>query len=150
MSGGVGFGGFGGLGGGFGFGYGNFQPHHHHHHHPLYHPSPPLMAIDMLLVGQSHFSQRQAQNSRRNGGSGVSGNGFHDFYSKNGAVVSCGSGVLPWQPLGEEGLNLKEKKSLEEKVGKTSSRGISGKRVKGGFGYSATLIKGQWSAEEDR
>ena len=149
MAGGVGFGGFGGLGGGFG--YGNFQPHHHqHHHHPLYRPSPPLTAIDRFLVGQSHFSQRQAQNSGRNDGNGVSGNGFHDFYSKSGAVVSCGSGVLPWQPLGEEGLNLKEKESLEGKVGKTSSRGSSGKRVKGGFGYSATLIKGQWSAEEDR
>ena len=64
--------------------------------------------------------------------------------------MSCGSGVLPWQPLGEEGLNLKEEKSLEEKVGKKSSKGISGKLVKGGFGYYATLIKGQWSAEEDR
>ena len=148
MAGGVGFGGFGGLGGGFG--YGNFQPHHHHHHHPLYHPSPPLKAIDRFLVGHSHFSQRQAQNSRRNSGNGVSGNGFHDFYSKSGAVVSCGSGVLPWQPLGEKGLNLKEKESPEEKVGKTSSRGSSGKRVKGGFGHSATLIKGQWTAEEDR
>ena len=64
--------------------------------------------------------------------------------------MSCGSGVLPWQPLGDEGLNLKEKENPEEKVRKTSSRGSSGKRVKGGFGYSATLIKGQWSAEEDR
>ena len=147
MAGGVGFGGFGGLGGGFG--YGNFQPHHHHHH-PLYRPSPPLMAIDRFLVSQSHFSQRRDQNSERNGENGVSGNGFYVFYSKNGAVVSYGSGVLPWQPLGEEGLNLKEKESPEEKVGKTSSRGSSGKRVKGGFGYCATLIKGQWSAEEDR
>ena len=92
MAGGVGFGGFGGLGGGFG--YGNFQPHHHHHHHPLYRPSPPLTAMDRFLVGQSHFSQRQAQNSRRNDGIRVSGNGFHDFYSKNGAVVSCGSGYF--------------------------------------------------------
>ena len=64
--------------------------------------------------------------------------------------MSCGSGVLPWQPLGEKGLNLKEKESPEEKVGKTSSRESSGKRVKGGFGHSATLIKGQWTAEEDR
>ena len=148
MAGGVGFGGFGGLGGGFD--YGNFQPHHHHHHHPLYHPSLPLTAIDRFLVGQSHFSKRQTQNSGRNDGNGVSGNGFHDFYSKSGEVVSCGSGVLPWQPLGEKGLNLKKKESPEEKVGKTSSRGSSSKRVKGGFGFSATLIKGQWTAEEDR
>ena len=76
--------------------------------------------------------------------------GFMIFTQKNSAVVSCGSGVLPWQPLGEEGLNLKEKESPEEKVGKTSSRGITGKRVKGGFCYSTTLIKGQWSVEEDR
>ncbi|KAJ9698636.1 hypothetical protein PVL29_007615 [Vitis rotundifolia] len=135
MAGGGGFGGFGGLGGGFGCG--NFQSHH-----PVYRPSPPLTAIDRFLVGQSHFSQRQTQNSERNSGDVVSSNGFHDFCSASGAIGSIG-----------KGLNLKEKKSPEvvqsgeEKVAKRSSR-ASGKREKGGF--SATLIKGQWSAEEDR
>ena len=143
--GGGGFGGFGGLGGGFGCG--NFQSHH-----PVYRPSPPLTAIDRFLVGQSHFSQRQTQNSERNSGDVVSSNGFHDFYSASGAIGSIGSGGS-WQFLEEDGLNLKEKKSSEvvqsgeEKVAKRSSR-ASGKRAKGGS--SATLIKGQWSAEEDR
>lgn len=138
-------GGFGGLGGGFGCG--NFESHH-----PVYRPTPPLMAIDRFLLGQSHFSERQNQNSARNSGTVVSSDhGFHDFCSSSGATGSCGSG-RPWEFLAE-GLNMKEKKSPEvgqggeEKADKTSLRG-SGKRVK--VGSSATLIKGQWSAEEDR
>lgn len=153
MAGGSGFGGFGGSGGGF------WSANFHAHHHPFHRSTPPLTAIDRFLVRQSPFSQRQqTQNSGRNGENEVSGNGFHDFFSGSGAIVSCGSGVS-WQPLevGEEeedGLNLQEKKipevceGGEGKVAKKSSRGSSGKRVKGGS--SATLIKGQWSAEEDR
>ncbi|KAA8543754.1 hypothetical protein F0562_022069 [Nyssa sinensis] len=148
----------GGGGSADGFGYGNFQ------NNPLpYRLSPSLTAIDRFLCRQSHFSQQQIQNKVKNNGTLVSANGFADFSSSSGAIGSY-TGGLCWPSqtdtsfvdgifLDGETLNWTNETNPDlglneaEKSSQKNSRG-AGKRVNNVS--STTVIKGQWTDEEDR
>ncbi|XP_059626956.1 transcription factor MYB119-like [Cornus florida] len=153
-----GSGGGGGGGGGGGLGYVNLQ------NDPPYRPSPPLTAIDKFLWGggQNHcFSQQPTLKDVNNNGTLNSANWLCDFSSSSGAIGSYGVGVswprqheefrfvdglfldgetLNWTNEINHNLCLKEETKVTQKISK--------KRVKGGS--STTLIKGQWTDEEDR
>ncbi|GAV74463.1 Myb_DNA-binding domain-containing protein/Myb_DNA-bind_6 domain-containing protein [Cephalotus follicularis] len=140
--------------GGGGFGYGNIQINQL----PTYRPGPPLTAITRFLWGQNlQTSRQQTQKDIKNKETTlVSTNEFCGFSSSIGAF----SGV-PWQEesfLDElfadgEGINWTQERNPnfglkeQEKVAGKSSKLIAKRTKKGTL---TTLIKGQWTDEEDR
>ncbi|XP_050236704.1 transcription factor MYB64-like [Mercurialis annua] len=155
MEGGGGLGG-GGPGGGFGFGNLLNNPS------GAYRPTPPpLTAVDRFLWGRSHFTN---QNSVKNK---ETTNGLYDFSSSSsGAMANNGVSSL-WSCLQEinfvDGLfadgdshnywlyDANPNVDLEQQVtvsDKGCNNGIGKKPKKGRS--CPTLIKGQWTEEEDR
>ncbi|KAG6792783.1 hypothetical protein POTOM_001941 [Populus tomentosa] len=122
---------------------------------------PPLTAIDRFLFGQSHFTPHQnIQNNDKNKETTVSNNGSCGFYPPSGAIaavpwqsiqetsfvdgaIGVGGDDLNWTYEGNPNGGLNGKVSVSGK----SSKGIGKKTKKGSC---ATLIKGQWTEEEDR
>ncbi|KAJ6299546.1 hypothetical protein OIU76_020501 [Salix suchowensis] len=116
---------------------------------------PPLTAIDRFLFGQSHFTPQNIQNKETI----VSNNGLCGFCPPSGAT-----GAVPWPNFQEtsfaDGLFVggdslywthegNPNGGLYGKVNASgkSSKGVAKKTKKGSC---ATLIKGQWTEEEDR
>ncbi|KAL6967653.1 hypothetical protein U1Q18_033461 [Sarracenia purpurea var. burkii] len=149
----------GGGNGGFGYGYLQNKP-------TLYRPSLPLTAIERFLLGNNYFSHQHIQNSRQNQGSLTPASGYHGFSSADdGAIDGYYSGGFLWSSLpetsfvdgffpGGETLNWTNERNpnvgLNEdhkSGGLRNSDGV-GKRAKGAS--SSSLIKGQWTDEEDR
>lgn len=159
-------GGGGGAGGG-GFGDGNLQ-----NNPPLYKPCPPLSAIDRFLWGQNHFSHQNSVVVKNKQTLGSIGNGFADFSSSSGAITSYGSVGVSWPSsrndhhimsldegapffdeetcswLHERNLNPNLGSNEEARMVENNSKRTGKKKVK--VGYSSSLIKGQWTEEEDR
>ncbi|KAJ6750725.1 hypothetical protein OIU85_001281 [Salix viminalis] len=116
---------------------------------------PPLTATDRFLFGQSHFTPQNIQNKETI----VSNNGLGGFYppsSATGAVpwpnfqetsfadgLFVGGDSLYWTYEGNPNGGLNGKVNASGK----SDKGIAKKTKKGSC---ATLIKGQWTEEEDR
>ncbi|CAK7331282.1 unnamed protein product [Dovyalis caffra] len=145
-----------GRGGGFGgrFGHQNLQ-----NNRSVYRPTPPLTAIDRFLFGQSHFTPQNIQNNDKKNETLVSTNGLCGFSPPNGAI-----GAVPWPSFSEtsfvDGLFIDEDSlnwtyegnpnggfTGEVNVSGKSSKEMGKKTKKGSC---ATLIKGQWTEEEDR
>ncbi|KAJ6777695.1 MYB PROTEIN-RELATED [Salix koriyanagi] len=115
----------------------------------------PLTAIDRFLFGQSHFTPQNIQNKETI----VSNNGLCGFCPPSGATgavpwpnfqetsfadrLFVGGDSLYWTNEGNPNGGLNGKVNVSGK----SSKGIAKKTKKGSC---ATLIKGQWTEEEDR
>lgn len=128
---------------------------------PICRFGPPLTAIDRFLCGQNHFSQQQTHNNiARNKDVLLLDNGLCNFPPPRGAI----GGGVSWPSVQEvnfvdeffvdrEPLNWKYERNTnmgfneESKVVAKSSKGLGKKAKKAN---SATLIKGQWTDEEDR
>ncbi|EEF36731.1 myb119, putative [Ricinus communis] len=145
----------GGGGGGGGYSLGNLQ-----NNPSICGPAPPpLTAVDRFLWGRSHSS---TQSNVKNKETLVSTNGLYEFSSSSGAIAT---GVSSWPCFQEinfvDGLfadgdnhsywaydtNPNVGYEEEVKVSGKSSKGIGKKAKKG---PCPTLIKGQWTEEEDR
>jgi len=115
---------------------------------------PPLTAGDRFLFGQSHFTPHQNIQTT------VSNNGSCGFYPPRGAI-----GAVPWQSIQETsfvdgaigvgGDDLNWTYEGNPNGGLNGKVSVSGKSYKGigkktKKGSCATLIKGQWTEEEDR
>ncbi|XP_030926968.1 transcription factor MYB64-like [Quercus lobata] len=128
---------------------------------PICRFGPPLTAIDRFLYGQNHFSHQQTHtNIARNKDLLVLDNGLCNFPPPRGAI----GGGVSWPSVQEvnsvdeffvdrEPLNWTYERNTnmgfneESKVEVKSSKGLGKKAKKAN---SATLIKGQWTDEEDR
>ncbi|KAL7247325.1 hypothetical protein ACSBR2_002274 [Camellia fascicularis] len=147
-----------GAGGG-GFGYVNLQ-----NNPSLYRPSPPLTAIERFFSSKNnHFSHKQTQNNVHNQGLLVPASVYGGFSSSGGAIGSYSSDFLgPSFPeksfmdrLFHDSETLKWTYEIDPNMGlseddKSTERNCKGvaKRAKGGSS-TTTLIKGQWTDEED-
>lgn len=137
-----------------GFGLGNLP-----NNPSIYQPTTPLTALDRFLWGRSHFSQQQSQRNVKTNETPVSTNGLYDFTPSTGAIAGV---PLPrFQEINfvdalffdgdnlnciyERNLNA----GLDEEV-KVSARISKGQAKKSKTGSCVTLIKGQWTEEEDR
>ncbi|CAL5334029.1 unnamed protein product [Camellia sinensis] len=148
-----------GAGGG-GFGYVNLQ-----NNPSLYRPSPPLTAIERFFSSKNnHFSHKQTQNNVHNQGLLVPASVYGGFSSSGGAIGGYLSDFLgPSFPeksfmdrLFHDSKTLKWTYEIDPNMGlseddKSTERNCKGvaKRAKGGSS-TTTLIKGQWTDEEDR
>lgn len=150
---------------------------HLHNQNHFYRPGPPLTAIDRFLCGQTHFSHQQHPQNNANNNQTVSGaNGFCSFSLTDGAIcgeenywpsinglqqeaVSFFDGLfLEDEDHEEQVLNWSDStsgykeddqaiKAVEDQVSKGVV--VVGKRGNK-KASSETLIKGQWTEEEDR
>lgn len=154
-----------GVGGGSDhFGHQNLP---NNHRSIIYRPTPPLTAIDRFLYGHSHFSTQQkyiqnnndinketlASTNRLCGvfppsggaiGGGVSWSSFQEASFVDGLLVD-GDHCLNWTYEGNPNEDLNADHQV--KASGKSCKGIGKKSKKGSC---ATLIKGQWTEEEDR
>ncbi|KAF8402687.1 hypothetical protein HHK36_010776 [Tetracentron sinense] len=141
-----------------GSGYGRLEKTPH-----LLRPTPPLKAIERFLCCPNDLSLKKIQRSVKETEILVPANGFRDFSLSSGAIDGYAGGVS-WPSLQEmrfvDGLledggsinwtherNHKRGFIGEVELGEKNIKGM-GKRVKSVS--SATLIKGQWTDEEDR
>ncbi|KAL7247333.1 hypothetical protein ACSBR2_002282 [Camellia fascicularis] len=148
-----------GAGGG-GFGYVNLQ-----NNPSLYRPSPPLTAIERFLSSKNnHFSHKQTQNNVHNQGLLVPASVYGGFSSSSGAIGGYSSDFLGlsfpeksfMDGLFHDSETLKWTYEIDPNMGlseddKSTERNCKGvaKRAKCGSS-TTTLIKGQWTNEEDR
>ncbi|CAL5334039.1 unnamed protein product [Camellia sinensis] len=148
-----------GAGGG-GFGYVNLQ-----NNPSLYRPSPPLTATERFLSSKNnHFSHKQTQNNVHNQGLLVPASVYSGFSSAGGAIGGYSNDFLgPSFPeksfmdgLFHDSETLKWTYEIDPNMGlneddKSTEKNCKGvaKRAKCGSSTS-TLIKGQWTDEEDR
>ena len=146
-----------GSGGGGGFGYGNLQ-----NKPPLCKPSLPWTAIEKFVSRNDHFSHQNSQNNVQNKDVLVFASGYCGFCPSDGAISGfLWPNSLPDTSLVErffherESLNWRASKrnpkfglNGETRLEVVNSKGVGGKRAKGGS--SMALIKGQWTDEEDR
>ncbi|KAB5520388.1 hypothetical protein DKX38_024707 [Salix brachista] len=95
---------------------------------------PPLTATDRFLCGQSHFTPQNIQNKETI----VSNNGLCGFYPPSGAT-----GAVPWP-------NFQETSFADGLFVGGDSLYWTHEGNPNGKGSCATLIKGQWTEEEDR
>lgn len=140
----------GGGGGAGGFGLRNLP-----NNPSIYLPFPPLTAVDRFLWGRGQFSQQQNQSNIKNNETLVSTNGLYDLSSSNGAIAG-----FPWPCFQErdfvEGDSLinwtceiNPRACLEGEVN-ISGRICKGQAKKAKKIPCPSLIKGQWTEEEDR
>ncbi|CAL5388576.1 unnamed protein product [Camellia sinensis] len=148
-----------GAGGG-GFGYVNLQ-----NNLSLYRPSPPLTAIERFLSSKNnHFSHKQTQNNVHNQGLLVPASVYGGFSSSGGAIGGYSSDFLGpsfsknsfMDGLFHDSETLKWTYEIDPNMGlreddKSTERNCKrvAKRAKCGSS-TTTLIKGQWTDEEDR
>uniref|UniRef100_A0A2C9WD84 Uncharacterized protein n=1 Tax=Manihot esculenta TaxID=3983 RepID=A0A2C9WD84_MANES len=140
----------GGGGGAGGFGLRNLP-----NNPSIYLPFPPLTAVDRFLWGRGQFSQQQNQSNIKNNETLVSTNGLYDLSASNGAIAG-----FPWPCFQErdfvEGDSLinwtceiNPRACLEGEVN-VSGRICKGQAKKAKKIPCPSLIKGQWTEEEDR
>ncbi|CAL5386479.1 unnamed protein product [Camellia sinensis] len=145
---------------GGGFGYVNLQ-----NNPSLYRPSPPLTTIERFFSSKNnHFSHKQTQNNVHNQGLLVPASVYGGFSSSGGAICGYSSDFLgPSFPeksfmdrLFHDSKTLKWTYEIDPNMGlseddKSTERNCKGvaKRAKGSSS-TTTLIKGQWTDEEDR
>ncbi|CAL5388550.1 unnamed protein product [Camellia sinensis] len=143
-----------------GFGYVNLQ-----NSPSLYRPSPQLTAIERFLSRKNnHFSHQQTQNNVHNQGLLVPTSVYGGFSSSGGAIGGYSSDFLGpsfleksfMDGLFHDSETLKWTYEIDPNMGlsendKSTERNCKGvaKRAKCGSS-TTTLIKGQWTDEEDR
>ncbi|KAF2291632.1 hypothetical protein GH714_027743 [Hevea brasiliensis] len=141
-------------GGGGGGGVGGFCLGNLPNNPSIRRPTTPLTAVDRFLWGRSHFSEQQTQSNVKNNETLISINGLFDLSSSNGAIAG-----VPWPCFPE--INFDDGDSLNWTCEGNPNAGLEGE-VKASGGISKgqgkkakkvscpTLIKGQWTEEEDR
>ncbi|KAK6927084.1 hypothetical protein RJ641_008803 [Dillenia turbinata] len=136
----------------------------------IYRGGPPLTAIDRFLWGQNHRTHFTKQStSLKNQEKIVLSNGLCDFSTSSSVCVDLGGGAISnnysssggfvWPPppppslhnmtyIHDGGCFLDGATAKQELQFLDRSSGNTRKRVRGSS--STTLIKGQWTEEEDR
>lgn len=167
----------GGLGGGGGgFSGSPFHAYKHlHNQNPFYRPGPPLTAIDRFLCGQTHLSHPQYTQDNTNSNQTVPcANGFCSFVQSGGAVCGEGNSWPSINGLYQEAVSFFDglfvddeeqvlngcdstsgyKEDHDQAIKAVEDQVYKGLVVVGKRGNkkasSETLIKGQWTEEEDR
>ncbi|KAL5580780.1 hypothetical protein UlMin_013222 [Ulmus minor] len=138
----------------------SFQTNQYHHPYLYQSPTrPPLTAIDKFLSGQSHFSHQQPLNlsSYDKEANPVIGSSLYGLSQSSYGPIARDSLPITMQNtnyfegvfLQGDPLNLSNDHRLLIKVGGDENGGkVMGKKAK--KASPATLIKGQWTDEEDR
>ncbi|KAF9675457.1 hypothetical protein SADUNF_Sadunf09G0034300 [Salix dunnii] len=145
-------------GGGEGGVGGRFSPQNLQNNRSIY---PPLTATDMFLFRQSHYTpQNIDQEDDKNKETLVSTNGLCVFSPPRGAIAAA-----PWPSFSETGFvdglfvdgdshtwryEGNPDGGLSGGVNAVSGKSCKGTGKKTKKGSCATLIKGQWTEEEDR
>ncbi|KAL3579995.1 hypothetical protein D5086_017830 [Populus alba] len=147
-------------GGGGGGGGGRFSHQYLQNNRSIYQPTPPSTATDRFLLCQSHYTPQNIQNDDKSKETLVSTNGLCGFSPPSGAI-----GAVPWQSFSEtsfvdglfvDGDSLNRaydgnpNGGLSGEVNNVSGKSCKGMGKKTKKGSCATLIKGQWTEEEDR
>ncbi|KAL5710390.1 hypothetical protein ACHQM5_020956 [Ranunculus cassubicifolius] len=128
-----------------------------HRDHSL-RPAPPLSAIEKFLLSRNDSSQAQHQRNMKNKGTIVSKKGVGDILTSRSAIDDFGSG-FSWMNL--QDMSFPEGESLRWTNEMKQTMGLEGEmkfREKNTLGMgrkvksrpAITLIKGQWTEEEDR
>ncbi|KAF3439558.1 hypothetical protein FNV43_RR17836 [Rhamnella rubrinervis] len=151
---------------------------HLHNQSPFYRPGPPLTAIDRFLCGQTHLSHQQYPQNDTNNNQTVHGaNGFCNFRLSGGAIcgeenswpnvnglhqeaVSFFDGLFLDDEDHEEQIRNRSDSTSGNKEDDQVIKGVEDQVSKGVVvqvgkrgnkkASSETLIKGQWTEEEDR
>ncbi|KAI4305228.1 hypothetical protein L6164_028607 [Bauhinia variegata] len=135
------------------YGYGHILKSNPTMHRPA---GPPLTAIDRFLWGQqSQFSQQQTQNIAKNNRARVPAAGFGGFRCSGGATlrfVFPNSTTQAASFIDDEALNWTyfQTPTLSTNVMEDLVKKAKGVGRKNKKGSSMTLIKGNWTEEEDR
>jgi myb proto-oncogene protein len=147
-------------GGREGGGGGRFSHQNLQNNRSIYQPTPPLTATDRFLFCQSHYTPQNIQNDDKSKETLVSTNGLCGFSPPGGAI-----GAVPWQSFSEtsfvdglfvDGDSLNRaydgnpNGGLSGEVNNVAGKSCKGMGKKTKKGSCATLIKGQWTEEEDR
>ncbi|KAJ6309942.1 hypothetical protein OIU76_014815 [Salix suchowensis] len=147
-------------GGGEGGVGGRFSHQNSQNNRSIYQPTPPLTATDMFLFRQSHYTPQYIQEDDENKETLVSTNGSCVFSPPRGAITAA-----PWPSFSEtsfaDGLFVDGDRhtwtyegnpdgGLSGEVNDVSGKSCKGTGKKTKKGSCSTLIKGQWTEEEDR
>ncbi|KAK3409851.1 hypothetical protein EUGRSUZ_J01929 [Eucalyptus grandis] len=111
-------------------------------------PCLPLKALESFLWSQAHISDHQASCHESTKRTEENSTPFGNASFADGLIVDAGSSGNNWVVVNEPNPREGARDDRVVKVMGKSKKLATGKRVK--RGSHATLIKGQWTEEEDR